>query len=162
MTNTICNAPHQRFLQTLALPVLANHSLYGGTTNTLLNKTRVSPKKKTSVLRQQNYHYLLKMKIKTKHPTTTKLNLSKVGFIGSKAMPSFNIPTFDSSAHIKREDPHRVMKGNVWTQQQNITPHSLWTVMPVPAAMENTHSRSLFPQVQEKQKGLVMQLRHFT
>lgn len=39
-------------------------------------------------------------------------------------MPSFHIPTFDSSAHIKREDPRRVMKGSVWTQQQSITPHS--------------------------------------
>lgn len=52
--------------------------------------------------------------------------MSKIGFISSDAMPSFNIPTFDSSAHIKREDPYRVMKGNVWTQQQkaaiNITP----------------------------------------
>lgn len=117
MINTICNAPHQRFLQPLALLGLANHSHYGGTANPLLNKSRVSPKKKTSVLREQDYHYLLKMggkKPKT-HPANTKLNLSKVGLVKSNIMPSFNIPIFDSSAHIKIEDPHRVMKGNVWT-----------------------------------------------
>lgn len=117
MINAICNAPHQRSLQPLALLGLAHHSHYGGTANPLLNKSRVSPKKKTSVLREQDYHYLLKIggkKPKT-HPANTKLNLSKVGLVKSNIMPSFNIPIFDSSAHIKIEDPHRVMKGNVWT-----------------------------------------------
>lgn len=81
-------------------------------------------------------------------------------------MPSFNIPTFDSSAHIKRGDPHRVMKGNVWTQQQNAAinitpPRSLDS-----HACHYSHGEYILqipvPPAQEKLKDPVLQLRHFT
>lgn len=75
----------------------------------------ISSKKTTSAFGEQDYHYSMKMEKKN-----SKLNLSiKPRVTSSNAVHWFKTQTFDSSAHIKEEGSHGMMKGKAWTQQQN-------------------------------------------